>query len=87
MISNRVAFAGLLSITALAGLCACSTLQITEDTSMAVSVRYDGVVHTLADATAAAQKACAAHGKTAQLRTTDKQGNFERFAHFNCVSG
>jgi hypothetical protein len=76
-----------LSLVALAGLCACSAPRITEDTPQAVTVRYDGVVQTLEDATAAAQTVCATHGKTAQLRTTDTKAALERFAHFACVDG
>jgi hypothetical protein len=74
-------------LVVLAALCACSDLLITEDTPTAVSVRYDGVVQTFDDATATAQKACAAHGKTARLRNTDMRAILERFAHFDCVSG
>ena len=71
----------------LAGLCACSQARIVENTPSAVSVRYDGIVQSLEDAAAAAQKACAAHGKTAHLRTTEKIATIEQFAHFDCVSG
>jgi hypothetical protein len=71
----------------LTAMCACSNGQIIEDTPMAVSIRYDGVVQTLDDATATAQKACAAHGKTAQLQNTDVKAALERFAHFACVGG
>jgi|SRR5580658_9706021 hypothetical protein len=78
---------GLLWLVTSTSVCACSGLRITEDTPMAVSVRYDGVIQTLDDATRAAQTACAAHGKKAQLRTTDEKAALERFAHFNCVSG
>jgi hypothetical protein len=78
---------GPLWLVVLAGLCACSQVQIVENTPMAVSVRYDGVVQTLEDATAAAQKACAAYGKTAHLRTTEMIATIEHFAHFDCVSG
>jgi hypothetical protein len=69
----------------LAGLCACSNGEITEDTPASVSVRYDGVLETLDDATATAQRACAAHGKTARLRSTDIKAALERFAHFDCT--
>ena len=71
----------------LAGLCACSGVRITDDTPTTVSVRYDGVFQTLGDATAAANTACSAHGKTAHLRSTDVRAALERFAHFDCVSG
>jgi hypothetical protein len=77
---------GSLWLITLAAMCACSDGQIVEDAPMAVTVRYDGVVQTLDDATATARKACAAHGKTAQLRNTDVEAAFERFAHFACVS-
>jgi hypothetical protein len=62
-------------------------MKITEDSPAAVSIRYDGVIGTLGDATAAANQACAAHGKVAHLRSTDEKAAFERFAHFDCVSG
>jgi hypothetical protein len=68
------------------GLCGCSQVQVVENTPSAVSVRYDGIVQSLEDATAAAQKACAAHGKTARLRSTEMIATIERFAHFDCVS-
>src|ERR1700676_5366159 len=76
-----------LGLLVLAGLCACSDARITEDTPAAVSVRYDGVVQTLNDAPVIAQRTCAAHGKTARLRSTDMRAILERFAHFDCVSG
>jgi hypothetical protein len=76
-----------LGLAALLGLSACSASQITEDTPAAVSVRYDGVVQTLDDATAAAKKACAAHGKTARLRDTYIRAVLDRVAHFDCVTG
>ena len=74
-------------LAALLGLCACSASGITEDTPAAVSVRYDGVVQTLEDATATANKACSAYGRTAQLRDSHMKAIFERVAHFDCVSG
>jgi hypothetical protein len=70
----------------LAGLCACSGPRIIEDTPAAVSIRYDGIVQTLEDATAAARRACTRYGKTAQLRTTDFVANLERYAHFDCIN-
>jgi hypothetical protein len=68
-------------------LCACSPLVMTEDSPETVSIRYDGVVKKLDDATAAANQACAAHGKVAHLRDTEAKAALERFAHFDCVSG
>lgn len=71
-------------LTALAGLSACSGPRIVEDTPAAVSIRYDGVIQTLENATAAARRACARYGKTAQLRRTEVAANIERYAHFDC---
>ena len=73
----------LLAILMLAG---CSGLLVTEDTPMAVTVRYDGIVHHLADATALAERACARHGKTARLRRTDDEHYVaQHFAHYACL--
>jgi hypothetical protein len=72
---------------ALLGLSACSASQITEDTPTSVSVRYDGVFQTLDDATATANKACAAYRKNARLRDTYIRAVLDRVAHFDCVSG
>ena len=76
-----------LSLVALAGLCGCSPLMITEDTPTAVSIRYDGVVKNFDEAAAAANQACAAHGKVAHLRNIDEKAALQRFAHFDCVNG
>ena len=76
-----------LGMAVLVGLCACSPQMVVEDTPDSVSIRYDGVITTLADATATANRLCAAHGKVAQLRGTDTKAALERFAHFNCVKG
>ncbi|HTQ35379.1 MAG TPA: hypothetical protein VMI30_14525 [Stellaceae bacterium] len=70
-----------------AALGACSPLRITDDTDTVVTIRYDGVIDTLDDVTAAANKACATHGKIAKLRDTTTKAALERFAHFNCVKG
>jgi len=78
---------GSLWLSMLAGLCACSAdVQIVETTASAVTVRYDGITQSLEDAAAAANKACAAYGKTAHWRSTSKMGISERSAHFDCVS-
>jgi len=74
-------------LAVLLGLCACASLKITDDTPNSVTVRYDGVVDKLEDATAAANQACAAHGKVAQLREDDTKAALERYAHFYCVNG
>jgi hypothetical protein len=63
----------------------CAEPRLTEDSPSAVTVRYDGLAQSLDDATATAQRACAAHGKTAQLRSNDVRTALARFAHFNCV--
>jgi hypothetical protein len=67
-------------------LCACTSLKVVDDTANSVTIRYDGAISTLDDATAAANQACAAHGKVAKLRENDVRAALERFARFNCVS-
>jgi hypothetical protein len=76
-----------LAVLGVAALASCSGPEVLEDSPQAVTVRYDAVVHTLADATRLARKACAQHGKTAKLRTVDYEGLGvgERFAHFDCI--
>ena len=76
-----------IAILGLAALAACTGPQLLEDSPQAVTVRYDAVVHTLADATRLAREACARHGKSARLRNVDYQGLGvgERFAHFDCI--
>jgi hypothetical protein len=64
----------------------CSNMKIEESTPQAVSIRYDGVIRTLEDATEVARKNCALHGKTAYLRTVKETTTFERYAHFDCAS-
>jgi hypothetical protein len=69
----------------LAVLGGCSGTQIIENTPTAVTVRYDGT-DTMADATAAANKACAARGKIAKVREAEFRPTLIRhFAHFDCV--
>jgi len=72
-------------LVALLLLASCSTPAVLENSATAVTVRYDGIKHKIDDATEIAQKACAAHQKTAQLRRIDDQGLGQHFAHFNCV--
>jgi hypothetical protein len=78
---------GSLWLSILAGLCGCSAedVRIVENTASAVTVRYDGITQSLAEATAAANKACAAFGKTAHWRTTSDVGFYGRNAHFDCL--
>jgi hypothetical protein len=75
-----------LSLAILAGLCACSAedVRIVESTAEAVTVRYGAISQSLEDATAAANKACAAFGETAYWRSTSNVGFYERSAHFDC---
>jgi hypothetical protein len=73
-------------LAALSGLSACSQTQVVENTHAAVTVHYGGM-RTLSDATAAAEKACAAHGKAAKLRSTQNLGLAEHSAHFDCIGG
>jgi hypothetical protein len=86
-----VAFArGCLWLAVLIGLSACSEVELTENSTQEVTVHYYGVIPfppNLEDATAAARKACAAYGKTANLRKIDQATGLERFAHFTCVGG
>ncbi len=74
-------------LTAILLLCACDAVQIAEGSDTHVSVRYDGMMNGLDQATQLAQKACAEHGKTAKLRKTyyEGLGAGERFAFFDCV--
>ncbi|MBV8121284.1 MAG: hypothetical protein JO081_15265 [Alphaproteobacteria bacterium] len=74
----------------LAGLmlvAACDPVQIVEGDETHVSIRYDGVMNGLDEATALAQKTCAEHGRTARLRRTYHEGLGvgERFAFYDCV--
>ncbi len=73
----------------LAGLlmAGCDPVQIIEGSDTHVSIRYDGVMNGLDQATELANKSCAQHGKTARLRKTYQEGLGvgERFAFFDCV--
>ena len=71
---------GLLALTACT-----STPTVVESSATAVTVRYDGIANDLDDATEVARKACAARGKTAQLRNASNQGLGEHYGHFNCI--
>jgi hypothetical protein len=73
--------AGLLLFTA------CDAVQIVENADTHVSVRYDGLMNGLDQATELAKRACAAHGRTAQLQKVyyEGLGAGERFAFFDCV--
>jgi citrate lyase beta subunit len=79
-------YPGFLLLLVLAGTCGCSGMKVEESTPQAVSIRYDGVIETLEDATEVARKDCARYGETAHLRKIDETTTFERYAHFDCVS-
>ena len=64
----------------------CWEMKVEESTPQAVSIRYDGLIQTLEDATEVARKNCARYGKTAHLRKVDETTTAERYAHFDCVS-
>jgi hypothetical protein len=68
-------------------LAACDPVQIIEGSDTHVSVRYDGIMNGLDQATELARKACAEHGRVAKLRRTyyEGLGAGERFAFFECV--
>jgi hypothetical protein len=67
-------------------LAACDAVQIVENADTHVSVRYDGIMNGLDQATELAKKACAAHGRTAKLQKVyyEGLGAGERFAFFDC---
>jgi hypothetical protein len=71
-------------IAALLLLAACSGPAVVESSEMAVTVRY-GAMDGIDEASELAQKACAAHHKTAHLRNTANFGLTDRYAHFECV--
>jgi hypothetical protein len=66
---------------------ACDPVQIIEGSDTHVSVRYDGIMNGLDQATELAKKACAVHGRTAKLQKVyyEGLGAGERFAFFDCV--
>lgn len=71
----------------LAVLCGCSGPRIIENTPAAVTVRYDPLIDSLEDATAAATQACAAYRKIARRRESETRKTLmDRSAHFACVS-
>jgi len=83
----RVKEGRLAALAALLLIAACDPVQVIEGSDTHVSVRYDGVMNGLDQATELAKTACAAHGKTAKLRKTyyEGLGVGERFAFFDCV--
>ncbi len=83
---RRTCVAAMLALV-LASLAGCDALQVIERSPTAVTVRYDGLVNGLDEATGLAQKACAASGKKARLRKVyfEGLGMGERYAHFDCT--
>jgi len=79
-------YPGFLLLLVVAGACGCSGMKVEESTAQAVSIRYDGVIETIEDATEVARRACARYGETVHLRTINEVTTFERYAHFDCVS-
>lgn len=75
----------LFSAAVLAALAGCARVVVLEDTPSSVSLRYGGTT-TEDDALAEANRLCAAHGKVAQLRSSDTKGVLERYGNYNCVS-
>jgi hypothetical protein len=74
-------------VVGLLQLAACDAVQIVENADTHVSVRYDGIMNGLDQATELAKRACAGHGKTAKLQKVyyEGLGAGERFAFFDCV--
>ena len=68
-------------------LAACDAVQIVENADTHVSVRYDGIMNGLDQATDLAKRACVTHGRTAKLQKVyyEGLGAGERFAFFDCV--
>ncbi len=77
-------------IALLSGLLAAAgctaTPTVVENSAMAVTVRYDGVVNKIDDATQVAQQVCASHDKIAHLRKVNDEGIGQHFGHFDCIS-
>jgi outer membrane murein-binding lipoprotein Lpp len=71
-------------IAALLLLAGCSGSAVVESSATAVTVRYSAV-DGIDEATQTAQRACAAHHKSARLRNTANFGLDERYAHFDCI--
>jgi hypothetical protein len=76
-----ILLSGLLALTACT-----STPTVVENSAAAVTVRYDGIVNKIDDATQVAQKVCASHDKIARLRKVNDDGIGQHFGHFDCIS-
>ena len=81
MAGQAVLLAGLFQLSA------CDAVQIVESADTHVSVRYDGIMNGLDQATELAKRACVTHGRTAKLQKVyyEGLGAGERFAFFDCV--
>jgi len=76
-----------LLLSAFLALTACTaTPTVVENSATAVTVRYDGIVNKIDDATQVAQKVCALHDKIAHLRKVNDEGIGQHFGHFDCIS-
>jgi len=76
-----------LLLSGLFALTACTaTPTVVENSATEVTVRYDGIVNNIDDATQVAQKACASHDKVARLRKVNDEGVGQHFGHFYCTS-
>ena len=73
-----------LAVSLLAAMTACSGPTLVESSATAVTVRY-GSLDGIDEATQIAQRACAAHGTSARLRSTANFGLTDRYAHFDCI--
>src|SRR5271163_1152124 len=82
-----VKYRWLVAVATLLTLTKCDPVHVIEGSDTHVSVRYDGVMNGLDQATELAKTSCAAHGKTAKLRKTysDGLGAGERFAVIDYV--
>ena len=76
-----------LLLVGLLQLAGCDAVQIVENADTHVSVRYDGIMNGLDQATELGKKACATHGRAAKLQKVyyEGLGAGERFAFFECV--
>jgi len=73
-----------LAISLLTAANGCTGPALVESSASAATVRY-GSLDGIDDVTQLAQRACAAHRKSARLRNTANFGLTDRYAHFDCV--
>ena len=82
--NGQIAFRLSLLAQLLLAASGCSSPAVVESSATAVTVRYSSL-DGIDEATQVAQKACAAHGKTARLRNSANFGLNDRYGHFDCV--